>query len=405
MQNILKISLTALIAASLLACGSAAKDEKGKLGDMKVKLEKLKKDKTGLDEQIRQVEEQIAKMDPEGAGAKPKLVAITTIATDTFSHFIDLQGKIDALNVSYVAPRGQGGTVKAVYVKQGQSIRKGQLVLKLDDAVARQGLSVAQQQIAGLESQVKLRQSVYERQQNLWKQNIGTEVQVLQAKTEAEAAASQLNAARASVRVAQEQVNLSNVYSEISGTVDQVNVKVGEFFSPASAANPQSGISIVNLNDLKILVQVPENYLGRVKEGSILEVTLPEAKDKTFNAKVTVVGKLIDPNSRSFYVEARIPANKNLHPNQIAIVKIRDYTTPEAITIPVNTLQNDEKGKYVMTAATEGGKLIARKRAVVVGELYGDNLEVLSGLKVGDTIITSGFQNLYEGQLLTTEIK
>ena len=84
---------------------------------------------------------------------------------------------------------------------------------------------------------------------------------------------------------------------------------------------------------------------------------------------------------------------------------IKDYGNPNAITIPVNTLQNDEKGKFVMIAVNRKGKLVARKRAVTVGELYDDQLEVKSGLQAGDQLITEGFQSLYDGQLITTQIK
>jgi multidrug efflux pump subunit AcrA (membrane-fusion protein) len=115
-----------------------------------------------------------------------------------------------------------------------------------------------------------------------------------------------------------------------------------------------------------------------------------------------VAGRLIDPNSRSFYIEGKIPADKDLRPNQLALVGIKDYAADSTITIPVNTLQNDEKGKYVLVAAKENGKLVAKKRPVVVGELSGDKLEVKSGLQAGDQLITDGFQGLYDGQAITT---
>jgi RND family efflux transporter MFP subunit len=185
----------------------------------------------------------------------------------------------------------------------------------------------------------------------------------------------------------------------MSGIADQVNIKVGEMFSPQSAT--MMGIRIVNTGDLKVVTQVPENYLGRVSVGSTLEVTLPEA-NKTITTKVNVAGKVIDPDSRTFYIEAKIPAGTNLKPNQIAMVKIKDYADVNAITIPVNTLQNDEKGKFVMVATKENGKLIARKRQVTVGELYNDQLEVKSGLQAGDVLITDGYQGLYDGQLIIT---
>ena len=220
--------------------------------------------------------------------------------------------------------------------------------MKLDDALSRQSVVAAQQQISGIRAQLEQARSIYQRQQNLWKQNIGTEIQVLNAKTNVEALESQLRSAEANVRLAQEQANLSNVYAGISGVIDQVNIKVGEFFSPQSAAMPGAGIRIVNSNTLKVQVEVPENYISRIREGAELKVTLPESNNKVLTTKVNVVSRLINPDTRSFTVEARVPADKDIRPNQMALVRIRDYATPNAITIPVNTLQNDEKGKFVM---------------------------------------------------------
>lgn len=403
MQQFLKAIIMGSVVLALVSCGNTtAKDKKGELGDMKVKLEKLKKEKNGLDAEIRQLEEQITKADPAAASQVQKLVSIDTVRVQDFTHFIELQGKVDAENISYVAPRGMGGTVKAIYVTEGQVVRKGQLILKLDDIVARQQVSAAQQGIAGLESQLKLAQSVYERQQNLWKQNIGTEVQVLQAKTNAEAIVSQLNAARANVRLAQEQVNMSNVLAEMSGTIDVLNIKVGELFSPANAMAPSGGIRIVNSNNLKVKVEVPENYLSKIQVGTNLEVVFPELNNRVVTTKVSVVGRQIDQTTRSFYIEGKIPSDKNFRPNQIATVRIQDYKAPSAIAIPVNVVQNDETGKYVYIMETANGKTVARKKVVIAGEAYGGMIEIKSGLKGGEKIVTQGYQSIYDGQVITT---
>jgi len=188
-----------------------------------------------------------------------------------------------------------------------------------------------------------------------------------------------------------------------SGVADLVNVRVGETFMGVTAAGPQ--IRIVNTGNLKIKANIPENYQDRVKVGSAIEVVLPDDNNRVISATVTVVGKVIDPATRTFYIEARVPSNSSLKPNQVAKVHIKDYGNQNAITIPVNTLQNDETGKFVMVAAKEGDKLIARKRAVTIGELYNDRLEVKSGLQPGDQLITEGFQGLYDGQLITTQVK
>ncbi|MFN4312747.1 MAG: efflux RND transporter periplasmic adaptor subunit [Chitinophagaceae bacterium] len=389
------------ISSWLIACGGKNEAD-GDLAKKKAELEKLQNEQKELGTKIAALEAELAKLDTTMVVGKAKLVALETVGTDSFSHFIDLQGRIDAQNVVMVSPRGSGGVVRAVLVKQGQRVSKGQLLLRLDDAIAQQQVDAAATQIPGLEAQLKLAQSVYERQMNLWKNNIGTEVQVLQAKTTAENAEAQLKAAKANLQLSKENASLSNVYAEMSGVIDVVNIKVGEFFSPQSAAIPASGIRIVNTGDLKVLVQIPETYLGRVKVGTPVRVTLPELNNKVINTKLSVVSNLVDAASRTFTAEASVPHDKDLSPNQLAKVQLLDYSNNQAITIPLNTLQSDEKGKFVLVASQENGKMLARKRDVVAGELYADRVEIREGLKAGDQIIVAGYQSLYDGQLITT---
>ena len=399
MRNIFKLTLSVAVVVLLAACGSSAKEKKSETGDLKVKLEKLKKEKNGLDVQIRQVEEQLAKADPSSVQTQ-KLVTVDAIRIQDFSHFIELQGKIDADNVAYVAPAGQGGIVKAVYVKSGSRVNKGQVILKLDDALARQGVISAQQQAGVLKARLVQAQTIYERYQNLWKQNIGAEINVINAKAEVDALQSQLRAAEAQVRMAQEQANQSNVTAQISGVIDQVNIKVGEFFSPMTAADPRTGIKIVNNSNIKIVTEVPENYASRIKKGDAVEVIVPESGKPPYKSSISVVGAAVNPTTRSFTTEAKLPADPILKPNQLATMKILDYEAKAAVTVSVNVVQTDEKGKYVFIAEKNGDKVMARKRSVVVGESYNGIIEIKSGLTSGDLIITEGYQTVYDGQVV-----
>jgi membrane fusion protein (multidrug efflux system) len=400
MQKILNMALAASVVLLIASCGSSSK-EKGEAGDLKVKLEKLKKEKNGLDLQIRQVEEQLAKADPSSVQTQ-KLISVDTLRIQDFTHFIELQGKIDADNVAYVSPSGQGGIVKAVYVKSGSRVSKGQAILKLDDALPRQAVVGAQQQAGVLKARLAQAQTVYERRQNLWKQNIGTEIEVINAKAEVDALQSQLRGAESQVRMAQEQLDQSNVRAQISGTIDQVNIKVGEFFSPQSAADPRSGIKIVNNSTIKIVTAVPENYAARIKKGDVVEVVVPESGKPAYKSTISVVGAAVDPTTRSFTTEAKLPSDPNLKPNQLATMKILDYQAKAAVTVPVNVVQSDEKGKYVYVAEKSGNKTIARKKTVIVGETYNGVMEIKSGLAGGDLIITEGYQTVYDGQAVSS---
>lgn len=366
----------------LASCG-ARTDDNNTLKEKKEKLADLKKQQQKLETDIATLQAEILKLDPSAAPERAKLVAIQAVTPSLFTHYIDLQGTVESENISYVAPRnGQGGLVKAVYVKQGDDVRKGQQLLKLDDAVYLKNLRSA-------ETELEYAQDLYRRQKNLWDQQIGTEYQLVQAKQ-------RVDQAQNSIATIKEQWSMTNIYADVNGIADMVNIKVGEFFT----GGPQQ-IRIVNNTDLKITTQVPENYMDRVKQGSNIRVSFPDL-NKTIDARISVTGKIIDPVSRSFYVEAKLPHDGELKPNQIAIVRIQDYRSPEALVVPVNTVQTDEKGKFVLVAVTENGRLIARKKAVQIGEMYDDKIEIKSGLQAGDQVITEGFQGLYDGQLLTT---
>lgn len=400
-----KYSVLVLAAAVFLAsCGGSKKDADGSLNDLKAKLEKEKKDKEAKDASVKALEEQIAKLDTSAANAKAKLVAFDTVVTGSFEHFIDLQGKIDADNISYISPRMGPAQVKAVYIKEGQRVSKGQLLLKLDDAIIRQQIVAAKQQAEGIKTQLGFAKNIYQRQKNLWDQGIGTEVQLITAKTNVESLENQLKAADEQTKVAIEQLKTANVYSDVSGVADLVNIRVGETFSGMGATGPQ--IKIVNTSSLKAVINVPENYLTRVHQGAEVQINIPDANVSNLKANISVISQVVDPTLRGFIAEARIPFNAALKPNQTALVRIKDYAAANAVIVPVNIVQTDEAGKYVYVAVRSGnGRINASKRKVTVGEVYGEKVEIRGGLNPGEQLITEGYQNLYEGQLVTDQVK
>ncbi len=396
MKQYLVLGALALIILS--GCGSSKKEGNAVLNDKKASLEKLKGEQDAIGSKITELELEISKLDTSAAAnQKTKLVAIKTIEASDFAHYIELQGRVDAENISYISPRGGGGQVKDVLVKQGDHVKKGQLLLRLDNAIQQQQVAATRQQLEGVKTQLALAKSLYERQNNLWTQGIGTEVQLITAKTNVTALQNQLSLIGEQIKVAQEQMNTANVYSDVSGIADVVNIKVGELFQGQTAAGPQ--IKIVNNATLKVVSNIPENYLGNVSKGSPVIVEMPDV-NKTFNTTLSFVGASIDLINRGFVVEAKLPSDASLKPNQIALLKIKDYSAPNSIVVPLNTLQNDDKGKFVMVASTENGNMVARKRSVNIGMLSGDQLEIKTGLKPGDALITEGFASLYEGQLL-----
>ena len=386
-------ALTVVLGFSLLlaACGSAVKNDS--LAGKKARLDSLKAQQEKLGKQIADLQDSIAKIDTSAASKeKTKLIALTALTPTSFTHYIDLQGSVEAVNYSNIAPQGNGGVVRQVFIKQGDHVNKGQLLLKLDDAVQRQQLTNAQTQLA-------YAKDLYQRRKNLWDEKIGTEVDLINAKN-------QVDQAEVSVKIYQEQLDWTSVYSDIPGTVNFLNIRPGEFFSPAlqaqATSNTISQLQIMNTDNLKVVVAVPEIYQERVKVGTPVKIILPGLNNKEITGVVHIASRLIGTGNRAYNVEIYI-SGKDIRANQVAVVKLQDYTASDVLTIPINTLQSDEKGKYVMVAIKGKDKMVAHKKSITIGQTYADKVQVLSGLDTGDQLITDGFQGLYEGQPITAQ--
>ncbi len=383
MKDVLRIASAVVLILILTSCGSGAKDDKGGLTDKKAQLEKLKNDQKKLTDQIVKLQNEIGNTDTSSSLNKGKLVSASPVTEQAFEHYIDLQGRIDADNISYVTPRGGPAQAKAVYIKQGDFVKKGQILAKLDD-------DVQLKQLQQLKTQLAYAEDVYRRQKNLWDQGIGTEIQLKTAENNVNNLKDQINTTTAGWE-------MTNVRSEVTGYVETMNLRVGEMLG--NTVLPQ--IVIVNSSTLKAVTEIPENYLGKIHKGMPVNIKLPDV-NLEFNSSISLMNQTIGLNNRSVTTESKIPYNPNVHINQVAQVRIKDYANPHAIVIPLTVLQTDENGKYVYVITTEKGKKIAKKKIVQVGEIYGNNIEVKGGLNVGDQLITEGFQSLYEGQAVTT---
>lgn len=364
MKKLLYLTATALL---FLAACSKPKDKKTELAD-------LQKQQQETNVKITKLQTELGLID----STKAVEVGALEIKTGSFVNYVQIQGKIDAQDNVTAYPQSPGN-ITHIYVKPGQHVGKGQVLAQLDNSVQRQ-------QIGEGETNLSLLKTVYERQKNLWDQKIGTEVQFLQAQTNYQAGIKSLAALRS-------QANLYRIVSPISGSIDQMDLKLGQVVQPG-----QSGIRIVNADVLKVKADVPESYAGSVGTGNQVKILVPDANDSLIT-KVTFAAKAIDPVSRSFPVEIKLPARASLRPNMTAIIKIANYSKSSAIAIPVKAVQRSEEGDYVYLNAN--GK--AKRTPVKVGATYGGQSEILSGLKVGDQLVTDGVTDVEDGDKITVK--
>ena len=375
-----KIILLSALSLALFACSNGAKTEN--IDDLiKAKnVKALNEKKTALQAEIAKIEAGLATLDVKKEEA---LVSVLTVKDTVFNHYLDIQGNVDTKENILVQPEFSG-TLTSLTVKAGDRVSKGQILGRVDDA----GMS---QQVAGYETQYQFAKTTYDRRKNLWDKKIGSEIELLQAQT-------QMNSLQKQVSQARSQLAKTLIRAPFTGTIDEVFAEKGQVVAPS----PQGLMRIVNLGNMYVSTSVPESYIGKLKVGDQVDVYLTSL-GKTYKGKVRQVGSFINPNNRTFGIEVSIPNPENLlRPNQVAKLKITDYTSKDAIVVPTNVIQEDGKGdQYVYVVEGSNGKTGTAKKVVVTVGKSSDNVtEILSGIAANDVIVTEGVNSISDGMKL-----
>jgi len=375
-----KTITTGLLAILIVSCGGKENSQSIEALIETKNVKELQAKKTLIQADLAKIDDALASLNIKEDEA---LVSVETLKDTTFNHYLEIQGSVNTKENILVQPEFSGN-LTSLTVKSGQRVSKGQILGRVDDA----GMS---QQLASLENQYALAKTTFERQKNLWDKKIGSEIQFLQAQT-------QMVSAQKMVAQMRSQVAKTLIRAPFSGTIDEVFVEKGQIVAPS----PQGLMRIVNLSNMYVSTSVPESYIGKLKVGTEVDVFLTSL-GKTYKGKVRQVGNFINPNNRSFGIEVSVPNPENLlRPNQVAKLKIIDYTNKNAIVVPTNVVHEDGAGsKFVFTLTSLNGKTgIAKKVLVKTGQSSDNLTEILSGLSANDIIVTEGVNSISDGMKL-----
>lgn len=368
-----------LLAALMVACGTAPETS----GEVKVKRaerDSLKAEREKINSAIAEVEGWLAKNDPELARALP-MVTTFPLALRDFAHYTEVHGNVKADDNALLFST-TGGEVRRIVVKAGSPVRKGQVIVDIDTDALRLNVQQA-------EANVELARTVFERQARLWEQKVGSEVQYLEAKARKEAGEAQLAALKEQLRSAQ-------VMAPFDGVVDEVFPSVGDMTNPM-----QPVARVVSLGRASIECDVAEDLLRKVKQGDPVLVVLPESNE-SFEARIDQIGQYINPNNRTFRITVRVIDGKQLRPNQLANVRIRDKEAKDALVVPARLVMENGQGlSYVYVLDQKDGMAKARKEFVTVLSMQGGDMLIergMEGLQGGETLIDQGSRLVVDGQ-------
>ncbi len=365
-----------LAAIALIVVAYACTDNKA--SDKAAQLEELRKQQATITQEIKKLE---AELQATGEiKIASKAVLVTALQPTEFKSYIDVQGRVDAREDVDVSAKTMGN-IKTIHVKVGQTVSKDQVLAELDNDPIKKNIDQ-------LKSQLAFVTTIFKKRESLWKQKIGSEVEYLAAKNDKESL-------ELSLATLNEQLEMSRIKSPISGVVDDVNIKIGQAVQPGVPA-----FKVVNYNDLRVIAELAESHIAKVKQGDKVKLYFKDL-NKEVDAVVSFTAKTINQINRTFRVEIQLSANnREYFPNMITLVRINDYTNPSALVIPVNLIQRSEQGDFVFVASSKDNQKVAEKRNITTGKSYGASIEVLSGLSEGEAVITTGYTDLNEGQII-----
>jgi membrane fusion protein (multidrug efflux system) len=369
----MKTAIKVLALLLLFSCGNSDPIA------IKKKIDRKKTIIQKIEQKITDLETKLATLDTT-TKIDARLVAVKEIKSEPFSHYIEVQGMLDGDNNVAVYPEMMG-VVEQVSVSVGQRVSKGQIL-------ARMNAAPYYEQLKGFKNGLELTTIIFEKQKSLWEQKIGSEVDYLKIKGDKEALESQ-------VAGTERQIEMTQIKSPINGTVEESSLKVGQTASPQYPA-----FRVVNFGQLKVVTDVAEAYASKIKPGDEIIVFLPDI-NKEYKAKVSFASNYINQVNRTFRVEAILKeSDPQMKANMVAVLKINDYRNENAVILPMNYIQTDQNGLFIYIAEKSSEYYKAVKRNVKTGQIYNGLAEITEGVKPGENVITLGYLDVEEGELV-----
>ncbi|MGM0530600.1 MAG: efflux RND transporter periplasmic adaptor subunit [Bacteroidota bacterium] len=362
-----------IVVLTFVACSQESGKE-----EIRKQIAQHKKEKSELQQKINQLSDQMESREGDTAGTHQIPVFVKELKPDTFRHFVNANGTVEAVQEAIVSPE-TNGQITEIYVEEGDRVQEGELMAKLNT-------SVIQSNIEEVKTNLELARKTFQKQKRLWEDSVGSEMEYLEAKNRKENLENRLGTLR-------EQLDMSEIRAPFNGIVEEVNQKIGEMGNPGVQM-----MYLVNLKKLKVKSELAEQYMAHVHEGDPVRIRFPAYPEMVKTIPISRKGSVIDKGSRTFAVEGRIDNyNEKIKPNQISIMEVNDYVNDSALIVPSEVIKQDMQGDYVYILQEDQGSKDAQKVYIETGRTYNNQTILTQGVDAGEEVITSGYSEVSDG--------
>ena len=298
-----------------------------------------------------------------------------------FTTYVELQANLKSRKNVVILSEFQGA-LKNFFVREGQLVKKGELLAEINDS----GLK---EQLDQMLIQANYTKDNFDRIKRLWEKNIGSEMQFLKAKSDFETNNKMVEQIR-------DQLSKTKIYAPFDGEIDEIISNLGSNLVPGSPI-----VRVVNLDIIYAEAQVPEKYVSSIELGTEALVSIP-LLNKEITSKIVQSGNFINPNNRTFRVEAPVEnKDKRIKQNLNARIKIKNYSNIKALVVPLRVIREDASGRpfiYKLVETDKKDVLLTVKIFVETGANNDEEIEITKGLSIGDIIVLEGANNVEDNQ-------
>lgn len=315
-------------------------------------------------------------------------VRVQDVEIKSLRPFLETIGTLNP-NEEVVVSSEVDGILREVRVDNGTAVSKGLLLSVIDDTDYSLEVKRAEAALRQAHATYENTKLEFGRKQLLYKEQLVTQQQFDDVSTRLSLADADVERAKAVLSLAKQKLIKTRIYSPISGYVKEKKVSAGDYVK-----NGTNLFVIIQNNPLKLNFTVTEKDVGKLRKGQDVTFRVDAFPGREFKGKVNNIYPSLEEKTRTLQVEALVPNPDNaLKPGLFAHVVL--YTGAERNTVLVPIISLLYEGETIKVFVIDGGR--ARERFVKVGQKYGEMMEIVEGLKAGETVVIAGQQNLSEG--------
>lgn len=330
----------------------------------------------------------------EAAEVQPRLVRHIEVESQSAARARTFSGISKSSQESRLSFK-VSGTIEALPVNVGDTLARGDLIARVD--ASQYELEAQQAQASLMQAQAAERNalSTYERTKSLYENKNASRGDLDDARANAESAKAQVEASQKRLELARLNVSYTRLRAVEDCSIATLDVEVNE------NVNAGSTVALVNCGEeLEVEISVPESLIGGIQEGMRTTIQFAALPDEEFSGSVSEVGGVAQSGS-TFPVIIRIEGNQPQLRSGLAAEVTLEFGSSDAeevILVPLTAVVNEPDGSFVFLAEPAGdGQAMVVRRAVGLGDLTEDGMEIRSGLSPGDLVITAGTSVIREG--------